>query len=90
MALAIDSAQYGQADQAHVDFQGNIEIIIGIDDNDWLYQTQPGSLLRTIMNVLGALKYTTHGHIIVRVEIEKRCRTCHAVKVSRMKSSFQS
>ena len=74
MALPNDSQHDELAHQAQVDFQENVEIILDIGDDDWLYETQPGSLRRTVMNVLGnALKYTTQGHILVRLEVEKRC-----------------
>lgn len=47
----------------------NVEVIVDIAKNDWVYKVQPGSLRRIIMNVLGnALKYTKNGHVSVCIE----------------------
>lgn len=43
-----------------------VDLIVDIADNDWMYQVQPGSLRRLIMNLLGnSLKYTKKGLISV-------------------------
>ncbi|KAI3132141.1 hypothetical protein CBS147325_8848 [Penicillium roqueforti] len=47
----------------------DIEIVINITNNDWVYKVQPGSLRRLIMNLLGnALKYTEKGLVSICVE----------------------
>lgn len=45
-----------------------VEVIVNISDKDWVYNVQPGSLRRLIMNLLGnALKYTKKGQISVSI-----------------------
>ncbi|KAJ5610325.1 hypothetical protein N7510_007044 [Penicillium lagena] len=52
-----------------VDSNPDVEVIVDIGDNDWLYKVQPGSLRRLIMNLLGnALKYTQKGLISVSIQ----------------------
>lgn len=73
MSISKDSSSFGEVDETLVDRQNDVEVIIDIDDNNWLYKTQPGPLRRIIMNIVGnALKYTAHGHISVRIEVEER------------------
>ncbi|OKL63186.1 hypothetical protein UA08_01887 [Talaromyces atroroseus] len=49
-----------------------VEVIVDIEEGDWVYKTQPGALRRIIMNVFGnAMKYTDSGHIVVRLEVLK-------------------
>jgi signal transduction histidine kinase len=48
-----------------------MEIIIDIDHEDWLFITQPGALRRVVLNLVGnATKYTTRGTIKVRLQLE--------------------
>jgi signal transduction histidine kinase/ActR/RegA family two-component response regulator len=50
-------------------FASNVDLIVDIADNDWMYQVQPGSLRRLIMNLLGnSLKYTEKGLISVSLK----------------------
>ncbi|KAH8690517.1 hypothetical protein BGW36DRAFT_56778 [Talaromyces proteolyticus] len=50
----------------------NVEVIVDIEDGDWVYKTQPGALRRIVMNIFGnAMKYTESGHVIVRLEKSK-------------------
>ncbi|KAE8315559.1 hypothetical protein BDV41DRAFT_586402 [Aspergillus transmontanensis] len=55
-----------------------VDVVVNIAQNDWVYQTQPGALRRIIMNVFGnAMKYTDSGRVSVRLEMteaEGRCR----------------
>ncbi|KAJ5095199.1 hypothetical protein N7532_007490 [Penicillium argentinense] len=47
----------------------DVEVVVDISENDWLYKVQPGSLRRLVMNLLGnALKYTKKGHVSVSIE----------------------
>lgn len=47
-----------------------VEVIIDIQHGDYVFLTQPGAVRRVIMNVFGnAIKYTTHGSIKVRLEL---------------------
>ncbi|CAG8046288.1 unnamed protein product [Penicillium olsonii] len=46
-----------------------VELVVDIADKDWMYQVQPGSLRRLIMNLLGnSLKYTEKGLITVSLK----------------------
>ncbi|CAG8410211.1 unnamed protein product [Penicillium salamii] len=46
-----------------------VELVVDIASNDWMYQVQPGSLRRLIMNLLGnSLKYTEKGSISVSLK----------------------
>ncbi|KAE8349470.1 hypothetical protein BDV28DRAFT_60715 [Aspergillus coremiiformis] len=47
-----------------------VDVVVNIAPNDWVYQTQPGALRRIIMNVFGnAMKYTDSGRVSVRLEV---------------------
>jgi signal transduction histidine kinase/CheY-like chemotaxis protein len=53
----------------------NVELVVDIADNDWLYQVQPGSLRRLVMNLLGnSLKYTKKGTISVSLKATEMAR----------------
>lgn len=50
-----------------------VEVVVKISNQDWLYSVQPGSLRRIIMNLLGnALKYTKEGLISVCIDATQR------------------
>ncbi|KAJ5211161.1 CheY-like superfamily [Penicillium cf. griseofulvum] len=52
-----------------------VDVIVDIPDNDWMYKVQPGSLRRLVMNILGnALKYTRKGRISVCMEVTERSK----------------
>lgn len=53
--------------------QAEVEVIMDIRHNNWIYHTQPGALRHILMNVLSnAMKYTDFGHIsVVRDEAAK-------------------
>lgn len=56
------------------DSPGQLDVILDIQVNDWLFMIQPGFLRRVIVNVLGnALKNTSHGHIIIHLKSETAC-----------------
>lgn len=47
-----------------------VEIVMDITHNDWMYRAQPGALRRILMNILGnAMKYTEFGRITVHLEV---------------------
>ncbi|KAF5862403.1 hypothetical protein ETB97_011677 [Aspergillus alliaceus] len=47
-----------------------VDVVVNIAQNDWVYHTQPGALRRIIMNVFGnAMKYTDSGRVSVRLEM---------------------
>ncbi|KAF7586816.1 hypothetical protein BBP40_008271 [Aspergillus hancockii] len=49
-----------------------VDVVLNIAHNDWMYQTQPGALRRIIMNVFGnAMKYTDSGRVSVRLEVSE-------------------
>ncbi|KAJ5989694.1 hypothetical protein N7481_004904 [Penicillium waksmanii] len=53
----------------------DVEIVIDIPSDDWVYKVQPGSLRRLIMNLLGnALKYTERGLVSVCLEATRRSK----------------
>ncbi|CAG8353449.1 unnamed protein product [Penicillium salamii] len=63
--------QLGRADK-EVNASPNVEVVVNITSNDWVFKVQPGSLRRLIMNLLGnALKYTEKGLISVCVEANR-------------------
>ncbi|KAJ5995695.1 hypothetical protein N7481_002672 [Penicillium waksmanii] len=46
-----------------------VEVFVNISDNDWIYNVQPGSMRRLIMNIFGnSLKYTKKGQISVSIQ----------------------
>lgn len=52
-----------------------VEVVVKISNNDWLYKLQPGSLRRLIMNLLGnSLKYTKKGMVTVCIEATQRSK----------------
>jgi len=52
-----------------------LEVVVDISNNDWLYKVQPGSLRRLIMNLLGnALKYTERGLVSVCIEATQKSK----------------
>ncbi|GAA84283.1 sensor histidine kinase/response regulator [Aspergillus luchuensis IFO 4308] len=47
-----------------------VEVVMDIAHNDWVYQTQPGALRRIVMNVFGnAMKYTHSGRVSLHLEV---------------------
>lgn len=47
----------------------DVEVMVDIAHNDWVYRTQPGALRRILMNILGnAMKYTDFGRVSVQLE----------------------
>lgn len=58
-------------------FLPEVEVVVDISNNDWLYKVQPGSLRRLIMNLLGnALKYTKKGVVSVCIEVAQQTEGC--------------
>ena len=50
----------------------NVEVVLDIDHDDYVFVTQPGALKRVIMNVFGnALKYTQRGSITVKMSLDR-------------------
>ncbi|CAI7578556.1 unnamed protein product [Penicillium glandicola] len=68
---------YGQSSTASADLpvlmphqtklqnqRSNVEVVIDVPFQDWVYRTQPGALRRIIMNLFGnAMKYTESGRV---------------------------
>lgn len=55
----------------------DVEVVVDIASNDWVYKVQPGSLRRLIMNLLGnALKYTEKGLVSICVEATRCSKDC--------------
>ncbi|KAL2867044.1 putative sensor histidine kinase/response regulator [Aspergillus lucknowensis] len=53
----------------HLGSQMDVEVVVDIVQNDWIYYTQPGALRRIIMNIFGnAMKYTEAGRVSLRLE----------------------
>lgn len=51
------------------DMCSDVEVIVDIEEGNWIYRTQPGALRRIIMNIFGnAMKYTESGHVKIRLE----------------------
>ncbi|KAL9011808.1 MAG: hypothetical protein Q9173_003379 [Seirophora scorigena] len=49
----------------------NIEIILDIEEGNFVFATQPGALRRVVMNIFGnSLKYTTAGKIVVKLRLD--------------------
>lgn len=54
------------------DAQPNVDVIIDIAPNDWVYQAPPGALRRIIMNIFSnAVKYTDQGNVSLHLEAKK-------------------
>ncbi|GFG15557.1 hybrid signal transduction histidine kinase A, partial [Aspergillus udagawae] len=52
------------------DTSAEVEVVMDIAQNNWVYRTQPGALRRIIMNVFGnAMKYTESGRVSVHLEV---------------------
>lgn len=50
--------------------QTDVEVVMDVAHNDWVYRTQPGALRRILMNILGnAMKYTDFGRVSIRLEV---------------------
>jgi signal transduction histidine kinase/CheY-like chemotaxis protein len=63
--------------ESETDSSTNVEVIVDIAKNDWVYKAQPGSLRRIIMNVLGnALKHTKKGRVSVCLKSTGRSEGC--------------
>jgi hypothetical protein len=53
-----------------LDTSTEVEVLIDIAQNNWVYRTQPGALRRIIMNVFGnAMKYTESGRVSVHLDV---------------------
>jgi hypothetical protein len=53
-----------------LDTSTEVEVLIDVAQNNWVYRTQPGALRRIIMNVFGnAMKYTESGRVSVHLEV---------------------
>ncbi|KAJ5135210.1 CheY-like superfamily [Penicillium bovifimosum] len=53
-----------------------VDVVVDIPDNAWMYKVQPGSLRRLVMNILGnSLKYTSKGQVCISIETTERNKT---------------
>ena len=65
------AASPGGEEHSPVVTGGDVEVVVDIAQNDWLYQTQPGALRRIIMNVFGnAMKYTDSGRVSLHLAVD--------------------
>ncbi|KAI2794577.1 hypothetical protein POX_a01176 [Penicillium oxalicum] len=54
-------------------FRSNVKVIVDIASEDWNYHAPPGAVRRIIMNLFSnALKYTSSGHVRLRLETEEK------------------
>lgn len=52
--------------------QSNVDVIIDIAPNNWIYHTPPGALRRIIMNIFSnSIKYTEQGNVSLHLEAKK-------------------
>lgn len=50
----------------------NVDVIIDVAANDWVYYTPPGALRRIVMNIFGnAIKYTEAGRVTFRLDAKE-------------------
>ncbi|GKZ17266.1 hypothetical protein AbraIFM66951_010589 [Aspergillus brasiliensis] len=71
--VVLPLAQQGQTQpdkEPNPKSRSEVEVVMDIAHNDWVYQTQPGALRRIVMNVFGnAMKYTQSGRVSLRLEV---------------------
>ncbi|GKZ36226.1 hypothetical protein AbraIFM66950_007223 [Aspergillus brasiliensis] len=71
--VVLPLAQQGQTQpdkEPNSKSRSEVEVVMDIAHNDWVYQTQPGALRRIVMNVFGnAMKYTQSGRVSLRLEV---------------------
>ena len=61
----------------------DVEVVLDIAHEDYVFITQPGALKRVIMNVFGnALKYTQKGTIQVKLSLEDKDMSSHQIGIS--------
>ena len=52
--------------------EDRVHIFIDVQNTDWAFVTQPGAIRRIVLNLAAnALKYTTKGQIIIRLELSE-------------------
>ncbi|THC93780.1 hypothetical protein EYZ11_006757 [Aspergillus tanneri] len=64
------AAQTNLPKGAAAQLRSEVEVVVDIVPNDWVYMAQPGALRRIIMNIFGnAMKYTESGRITLRMDV---------------------
>jgi signal transduction histidine kinase len=47
----------------------DVEVVVDIEEGDWVFRTQPGALRRIVMNIFGnSMKYTERGRVSLRLQ----------------------
>lgn len=63
------TARSRQGEKTDPNKRTEVEVVMDIAHNDWVYRTQRGALRRILMNILGnAMKYTDFGRVSIRLE----------------------
>lgn len=62
----------GNTNQRGEPLSDPVDIVLDVQQEDWVFLTQPGAIRRIIMNITGnAIKYTSQGTINVRLRLQK-------------------
>ncbi|KAJ5178866.1 hypothetical protein N7492_002076 [Penicillium capsulatum] len=63
---------HGQDSKSADKLHPNVDVVIDIAPNDWIYHIPPGALRRIIMNIFSnSIKYTDQGNVSLHLEAKK-------------------